>query len=395
MMLARVLVLLWCCSGVALASPASELVRQFVGFVEQYHVDADNLDLKALQSRTEAMLTTRCGTDSACPSSKIYADLKSITQSLDTSSQFVAQPELEQLRLEQLGDANLDTRFALGIEVRENIVYRVLPGSSAFENGVKRGDKVLGIRRNGQVWTQNTFPDATPVMLRLERAGQAFDLDLSPASGLLLGLQNPEGRMLDAQTAYLRIPSFKAVGTAQKVHNLLSNLTTRGAQKLVLDLRFNTGGYLDETLLSLSAFFQGEVLKLRSKIGILTYVLKNGMLEAIGSDTKVSLEFPFLFPGSVTVLVNAQTASAAEVMALAWQRGSYTKFVGEPSAGRSKYATLPIGMVDGSQLRLAVIRHLYPSEQPLLEKLTPDLAVKDDVQALNKGVDPVLEAALK
>jgi C-terminal processing protease CtpA/Prc len=119
------------------------------------------------------------------------------------------------------------------------------------------------------------------------------------------------------------------------------------------------------------------------------------MLEAIGAENKVSLEFPFLFQGSVTVLVNAQTASAAEVMALAWQRASYTKFVGEPSAGRSKYATLPIGLVDGSQLRLAVIRHLYPSEQPLLEKLIPDLAVKDDVQALNKGADPILEAALK
>jgi carboxyl-terminal processing protease len=394
-MLARVLVVvvLWC--SAAWASPASELVKQYLEFVGQYHVDADNLDLNALQSRTEAMLLQRCGTDTACPSSKIYADLKGITQGLDNASNFIAQPDLERVRLEQLGDANLDTRFALGIELRDNIVYRVLAGSSAFENGVKRGDKVLGITREGRAWSQPTFPDATPVVLRLERAGQAFNLTITPASGLLLGLQNPEGRMLGDTTAYLRIPSFKAIGTAQKVHNLLSNLVTRGAQKLVLDLRFNTGGYLDETLLTLSAFFQGEVLKMRSKVGILTYVLKEGALEAIGAENKVRLEFPFVFKGSVVVLVNAQTASAAEVMTLAWQRSSYTKFFGEPSAGRSKYATLPIQLLDGSELRLAVIRHLYPSEQPLLEKLIPDVAVKDDVQALNKGQDPVLEAALK
>jgi carboxyl-terminal processing protease len=394
-MLARVLVVvvLWC--SAAWASPASELVKQYLEFVGQYHVDADNLDLNALQSRTEAMLLQRCGTDTACPSSKIYADLKGITQGLDNASNFIAQPDLERVRLEQLGDANLDTRFALGIELRDNIVYRVLAGSSAFENGVKRGDKVLGITREGRAWSQPTFPDATPVVLRLERAGQAFNLTVTPASGLLLGLQNPEGRMLGDTTAYLRIPSFKAIGTAQKVHNLLSNLVTRGAQKLVLDLRFNTGGYLDETLLTLSAFFQGEVLKMRSKVGILTYVLKEGALEAIGAENKVRLEFPFVFKGSVVVLVNAQTASAAEVMTLAWQRSSYTKFFGEPSAGRSKYATLPIQLLDGSELRLAVIRHLYPSEQPLLEKLIPDVAVKDDVQALNKGQDPVLEAALK
>jgi carboxyl-terminal processing protease len=394
-MLARVLVLVFWCSGVAWAAPAAELVKQYLEFVGQYHVDADTLDFKAVQNRTQQVLTARCGTDTNCHSSKIYTDLKAITQSLDGSSHFIAQPDLASLRLEQLGDANLDTRFALGIELRENIVYRVLPGSSAFENGIKRGDRILSISRDGRAWSLPTFPDAAPVVVRLERAGQAFNLSITPASGLLLGLQNPEGRMLDVQTGYLRIPSFKAVGTAQKVHNLLSNLTTRGAQKLVLDLRFNTGGYLDETLLSLSAFFQGEVLKMRSRGGILTYVLGNGTLEAIGAENKVALEFPFAFKGNVVVLVNSQTASAAEVMALAWQRSSYTKFIGEPSAGRSKYATLPIGLLDGSELRLAVIRHLYPSEQPLLEKLTPDVAVKDDVQALNKGSDPVLEAALR
>lgn len=389
----RVLVL-WCFFGLAQASPAAELVKQYLDFVGQYHVEADSLDLKALQERAQTTLTSRCASDANCPSSKIYPDLKMITQSIDGASNFIAQPDLERLRLEQLGDASIDTRFALGIEVRENIVYRVLTGSSASDNGVKRGDKVLGVSRNGQAWTQSTFPDASPVVLRLERAGQAFDLTLTPASGLLMGLQNPEGRMLDATTGYLRIPSFRAVGTAQKVHNLLSNLASRGAQKLVLDLRFNGGGYLDETLLSLSAFYQGEILKLRSRVGILTYVLKNGVLEAIGAENKVALEFPFAFKGSVIALTNAQTSSAAEVLALAWQRSSYTKFVGEPSAGRSKYATLPIGLVDGSELRLAVIRHLYPSEQPLLERLTPDVAVKDDLQALNRGVDPILEAAL-
>ena len=82
-------------------------------------------------------------------------------------------------------------------------------------------------------------------------------------------------------------------------------------------------------------------------------------------------------------------------MGLAWQRASYTKFIGESSAGRSKYATLPLRLTEGSELRLAVIRHLYPSEEALLEKLTPDMLIKDDVQALNKNSDPILEAAQK
>ncbi len=389
--------LLFCLFSQALASPASDLVKQYVEFISEYHVDADTLDLNAVKTRTQTALILRCGSDSGCAAGKIYDDLKRITQSLDSSSSFIASPELERIRLEQMGDANLDLRFALGIELRENIVYRVLAGSSAADMGVKRGDKIIIMTRAGAPWliSQNSFPDATPVVLKIERAGQTFDLTVIPASGLLMGLLSPEGRLLENGVAYIRIPSFKAIGTAQKVHNLLSNLVTRGATKLVLDLRFNTGGYLDETLLTLSAFFQGEVLKMRSRLGILTYTLKNGVLEAIGSTTKVSLEFPSVFIGKTAVLINAQTSSAAEVMGLAWQRVSYTKFIGENSAGRSKYATLPLRLSEGSELRLAVIRHLYISEEPLAEKLTPDIIIKDDLQALNKGSDPILEAAQK
>ena len=392
----RNLVLTWfLLLGAATASPASDLAQQYLEFVTQYHVDADSLNIEAIKAKASTAVVLRCGADANCAAGRIYDDLKRITLSLDTSSSFIAQPDLERIRLEQLGDANLDVRFALGIEVRDSIVYRVISGSSAADNGIKRGDKIVSISREGKVWTQNTFPDAAPVVVRIERAGQAFDLTVTPASGLLMGLLAPEGRLLENGIAYLRIPSFKAIGTAQKVHNLLSSLTARGATKLVLDVRFNGGGYLDEALLTLSAFFQGEVLKMRSKLGILTYTLKNGGLEAIGNSNKVSLEFPYEFRGKTVVLVNAQTSSASEVLCLAWQRSSYTKFIGEPSAGRSKYATLPLRLLDGSELRLAVIRHLYPSEEPLLDKLIPDMAIKDDLQALSKGSDPMLEAAIK
>ncbi len=393
----RVLLLCLLLSSVSLASPASELGKQYFEFISQYHVDADTLDLKKFKNQVDNAVQERCGSDANCPASKMYDDLRRLTPSLDKTSSFIAQPDLERIRLEQIGDANLDTRFALGIELRENIVYRVLTGSSAFDMGVKRGDKLLSITREGRAWglAQNVFPDDTPVVLKLERAGQAFDLTVTPATGLLAGLLTPEGRMLTDSTAYIRIPSFKTIGTAQKVHNLLSSLQNRGAKRLVLDLRFNTGGYLDETLLTLSAFYQGEILKMRSRLGSLTYLLKNGSLEAVSNPNKVSLEFPQNFQGKVVVLVNNATASAAEVMCLAWQRASYTKFIGEGSAGRSVYATLPLKLLEGSELRLAAIRHLYPNEQPLQEKLSPDVTQKDDLQALNKGSDPILEVGLK
>ncbi len=383
--------------GSAYASPASDLVKQYLEFVSQYHVDAEQLDLEGLNTRANQMVQARCGNDVACAASKVYEDLKAMTRGLDATSSFVAEPELLNIRLDQVGDASLDTRYALGLEIRDNIVYRVLAGSSAFEAGFKRGDKILGMSRKGQVWqiANPIFPDSTAVVIRLERAGQAFDLTVTPSAGLLSGLLTPEGRLLENGVGYIRLPSFKAVGSAQKLHNLLANLQTRGMNRLLLDLRFNSGGYLDETLLCLSAFFEGDILKLRSRLGAVTYSIKNGILEAAGSAGKISLEYPSHFKGKVVVLVNAQTASAAEVLALTWQRASYVQFIGENTAGRSRYATLPLRLLDGSELRLAVVRHLYPVGEPLLERLTPDQAVKDNLQALNTGSDPILEAGLK
>ncbi len=395
-MFARVFSVLILIGGVmALAAPATDLSKQYLEFVGAYHIDSNHMNLADLKAKVNQAVKTRCGQTKDCPTTKLYDDLKQITKSLDSASSFVTPSELERFRLQSA--AAPDTRYGLGLEIVQGVVYRVLPNSNAAEVGVQRGDKVISLTRDGKTWnaSETVFPDAKPIMLKLQRGPSALELSVKPEAGVLAGLLAPEGRILEPGLGYLRVPTFKVIGTAQKVQQVLTTLVQQGARRLVLDLRFNSGGYLDEALLTMSLFFEGEVLKLRSKKATATYGLRGGLIEVEGVTQQQKLERPQVFSGAVVVLINRSTSSAAEVFALAWRRVAGLRTVGETTAGRASYAALPIKMLDGSELRLAVIRNLYASLEPLPARLEPDIAVRDDLTGLAQQKDPVLEAGVK
>ncbi len=377
----------------ALASPASALVGQYLELVTKYHVEADAINAASLKTKLEAMVKQRCGTDATCPTTRIYDDLKSFTKTLpDGSSSFLSPVDLARV-------GSNAQRYALGLELRGDVVYRVASDSSAAKAGLRRGDRVLSVTRDGETVPVQalSFVDAKPVNLAVEREGKPLQVVVSPGLGWQNALLQPESAVTSGGFAYLRIPSFRASDTAQRVHSLISALQSRNPKGLLIDLRFNTGGYLDQSLLSLSAFLEdGSVLGQQSRAASLTYSLRAGGVEAAQGETinRVALEFAVKYKGRIAVIVNASTSSAAEVFALALKRVG-TRFVGETTAGRARYAALPIKLSDGSELRLAVTRNTYPNGDPLPMGLNPDVSVKDDVSALTRGADPVLEAGLK
>jgi carboxyl-terminal processing protease len=378
----RLLVFLLFALSSALASPASALVNQYLEFVTKFHVDADSLNAVALKARLEGMLKTRCGSDATCPTTAVYDDLKAITRTLpDATSSFLS--PLDLTRLTQ--DAQ---RFSLGMEVRGDIVYRVARDSSAERAGLKRGDRLISALPN--------VTDARPVTLRVERDGKTLEVSVTPA---IVGnaLLNPETRWLEGGFAYLRIPTWRVPGTAQRVHSALSALQSRNPKGLVIDLRFNTGGYLEDALLSAAPFLgDGAVMQLQSRSATVTYSVRALGLEATQGEgiKRNTVDFAVAWRTRVVVLTNASTSSAAEVFALALKRAG-VKVVGEQSAGRARYAALPIKLSDGSELRLAVTKNAYPNGDPMPLAVTPDETVKDEPSALARGQDPVLEAGVK
>ena len=391
--------LLWFGSGLAQASPASELSAQFLGYLEKYYVEPEKLDLTSIRNRLANVLNKECNDDANCPSSKLHSELSAITKSLpDKTSRFLSPDEAAQKRLEAKGDSLNDARFGLGLELRKNLVYRVLDNSPADKAGVLIGDVIKNVTRNNQPWSKNLeFADNTPITFMLERRGVKLEKSMSPELGWLTNLLFPESRVLKpARVGYIRIPSFRLSGTAARVHALIAKHLASRATSLVLDLRFNTGGLLDEMLLTLSAFVEGDVLQLRSRNASQIYSLKNGGIEATSGTktTRFSLEQPTQFKGSLIVLTNSSTASAAELFALILQRGQTARFIGESSYGLCQTALAPLQLLDQSELRLAAVKNLFGDGEPIPSKLEPDYEMVDDLVALEQGHDLVLETAV-
>jgi carboxyl-terminal processing protease len=383
----------------AFASPASDLATQFLGYLENYYVEPEKINLKSIKSGLEISVASLCGDDANCPTSNIHDELSKITKGLpDKTSRFLSPEQAAQKRSETRGDSLNDARFGLGIELRQNMVYRVLENSPADKARVMVGDVIKSISRNNQVWTKKLeFNDNTPVTFALERRSVKFEKSMSPELGWLTNLAFPEASLPKPKIGYVRIPSFRLSGTAVRVHEQIFKLVSGGAGSLILDLRFNTGGLLEEMLLTLSAFHDGAALQLRSRGAAQLYSLKNGGIEAaLGNKTsRYALPKPTAFKGNIIILTNSGTASAAELMALILQREQLARFIGEPSYGLCQTALAPLQLLDQSELRLAAVKNLFADGETIPEKLEPDYTMTDDLTALEQGHDLVLETALK
>jgi carboxyl-terminal processing protease len=390
-------------TSVGLASPASDLIAQVDQSIWHYYWNPALLDRAGVRARLQRGLDQNCANTPFCPTNRVYDTIRAVVRDLpDKHSSFRTPNELRAIRTDQAGDPSKDDRFGLGLEVRRSnpsttLVWRVLTGSPADRAGVRAGDVILETVRAGTVlpYRDLRVTDGTPVTLRLDRRGTRLELSVTPEAGMQSAVLLPDATALDHNLGYLRVPSFRAAGTAQRAHRLLEKIMADGARALVLDLRFNTGGYLDEAALLAAAFTDGPLLTLRSRNASIPYTIHAGTLEYPNGlrFNRVPLERPVRFPGSVVVLTNTATSSAAELLALVLQHAG-AKVTGERSYGLADTAVLPLALNDGSELRLAAVRNFYPDDTPIPPRLEPDQFVRDDLEAIIQGHDPVLESAV-
>lgn len=386
--------------GNAFASPASDLIVQVEQSILRYYWNPGMLDMPAIRGRLQRGLQESCAGVPFCAASSVHTTIRDVIRELpDRHSSFRSPEELRSIRADQTGDPSKDDRFGLGLEVRRaNIVYRLLEAGPAAQAGVQVGDVILEAVRGGQVMAYRDlrFNDATPITLRLDRRGERLELTITPVAGKVSAMLEPDGRMLEPGIAYLRVPSFRAAGTAQRTVRLLERLMSQGANQLVLDVRFNTGGYLDEAALLLSAFVRGPALTMRSRNASITYTVQNGAIQ-YPSGLKyqtVKLERPVRFGGKVVLLVNASTSSAAELFALITRKMGSAVIVGERTYGLADTALVALALLDGSELRLAAVKNVHADNTPFASRVEPDRMVTDDLEALTRGSDAVLEAGL-
>jgi carboxyl-terminal processing protease len=318
--------------------------------------------------------------------------LRAIVGKLDARGPFLRTNDMEFLGANEVAQMNeaLGQRIAgvgavLKVDetTREIVVATPMPGSPAFKGGLRSGDRIIEVD-GSQVPNLATAvrrlrgPVGTPVRLGLKRgeSDELLDLELVRDTIRIPSVSGDQPRadgtwefLLDEQRriGYVRLSQFGNQSPAE-MQAALDELAGRGMKALILDLRDNPGGSLAESVAVADLFVkEGRILTVKGRSGETVYDAK---LEGTFSN----------FP--MAVLVNRNTASAAEIVAGCLQDHQRAVIVGERTFGQGIVRSLfPLNGGLGA-LKLPVAAYYRPSGKSVnrypFSKDSDDWGIKPD-----------------
>ncbi|MBA3341536.1 MAG: S41 family peptidase [Gemmatimonadaceae bacterium] len=254
------------------------------------------------------------------------------------------------------------------VDVRDGwmIVISPTPGSPAEHAGIQPGDRIIEVDgRSTHGWTheeaQRSFRGrpGTSLALRVERPGMATVIPLTLVRRPLHHSSVRRIAMLPNGVGYLDLDAFSD-STEREVTRSVNALRARGARSLMLDLRANPGGLLEQGL-RVADLFLGPGQRI---------VSLRGRTEGANRDYTDSTKQ--LWPSvPITVLVDDKSASAAEIVAGALQDHDRAVIVGESTYGKGSAQTIiPLGEVGG--LKITTSRWFTPSGRSISKEVDRD-----------------------
>lgn len=279
------------------------------------------------------------------------------------------------------GEMRIETRgkfTGVGIEITQRedsgiTVVAPIEDTPAFKEGIKTGDLIVSI--DGDSTREMTLADAvkklrgergTTVKLGIMRKGFEKPKDFVLMRDTIQ-IKSVKYRLLEPGFGYVRITSFQD-HTAYDLNKAIDNLEseTGKLKGLVLDLRNNPGGLLDQAIKVTDTFLaDGKIVitKGRNKKQI-------KVEEAHERGTREN--FPMI------VLVNGGSASASEIVAGALQDNGRAVVLGTQTFGKGTVQTI-IEFDDNSALKLTIARYYTPNERDIQEKgILPDIIIDNE-----------------
>jgi carboxyl-terminal processing protease len=247
--------------------------------------------------------------------------------------------------------------LGIQIDVRDGWITVVapLPETPAERAGVATGDQIIEVDgKNTEGWKNDQAVKAlrgeagSKVAITVRRSGVADPIRYNLTRAQIHMRSVPPGTMFDGGVGYIQLTPV-AETSADELQSEIGAMKAKGMKSLVLDLRFNPGGLLDQGVKVADLFLdqKQEIVATRGRA--------RGSTKEFFDDAKQS--WPQL---PIVVLVNDGTASAAEIIAGALQDHDRAVVVGTPTFGKGLVQTLfPLG--DGVALKLTTARWYTPS----------------------------------
>ena len=278
-----------------------------------------------------------------------------MVESLDPHSEFLESKDYSQLEEELSGDFS---GIGVQVEMRKGHVVVIAPiaGSPGEKAGILRGDELVSV--NGKVLEHGLSMDGvidrlrgkphTKVAVSLLRPSTGKTIDLTLEREIIKLESVRDVHVLGEHTGYIQLTEFSD-HTGEEFDNALNRLLKEGIDSLVIDLRNNPGGLLDAAVDVAEPFFKkGELI-----------VYTQGRKASDREEYRAGADGdPLRLP--VALLINAGSASAAEVVTGALKDTGRAVVVGERSFGKGSVQSI-FKLKNGEGLRLTTARYFTPS----------------------------------
>ncbi len=269
-------------------------------------------------------------------------------------------------------------------------ILDVYEDTSASEAGLLAGDFIVAVDGTGvsgltleEISTLIARGNGEAVKLTIKRGEESFDVDV--VSGTV-NIKRVEHFLYNHHTGYIRISMFSG-NCAEEFREAIKDLTERRMTCLVIDLRNNPGGLLNDVV-SIADTLLGECT--------IVTVRSNGGEEEVYTSNKKGVSVP------VAIIVNENSASASEILAAAVQDNEAGIIVGMPTFGKGIVQTTRRLESNGAWLKLTTSAYYTPSGKSINGTgVTPDLEVdlpeemkSTPIDKLDQEQDAQLWAAL-
>jgi len=296
--------------------------------------------------------------------------IQGMVQSLDPHSAFLTPDAMKELQVDTQGEFG-----GIGIEITmpEGVLTVVAPidGTPAAEAGIQAGDKIIKV--DGELTKDMDLleavskmrgPKGTEVTITVWREGVAEPIDFKLIRDTI-PIDSVRSALIQDGFGYVRITNFQEKTTADLTEALDKLETGEVPLKgLILDLRNNPGGLLDQSVSVADLFLeQGTIVSMKGRDD-----RDQRVFSAIPN--KVKRDYPMV------VLINNGSASASEIVAGALQDQKRALILGTTSFGKGSVQNVE-SLRDGYGLKLTIARYYTPSGRSIqAQGIVPDIVVE-------------------
>uniref|UniRef100_UPI00404897A7 S41 family peptidase n=1 Tax=Algoriphagus sp. TaxID=1872435 RepID=UPI00404897A7 len=331
------------------------LILLFLGGLVAFQTKNDRLFAIAKSIDIFATLIRELDTyyvDQIDPERLLTVGVEAMLEELDPYTEYIPEEESDDFRMLTTGEY-AGVGALIGNRGAGNIVLMPYTGFPAQNAGLRIGDLLLQVdtievqkKSTSEVSELLKGPANTGVTVMVKRGEDTLKYSLNRKK---ISLKNvPFYGKLDQKTGYIKLSDFTNNASAE-VRNALVSLKAQGATQLILDLRDNPGGLINEAVEIVNLFIPKgkEVVKTIGKLQQVNYTYKT-------TKTPVDKEI------GVIVLINERSASAAEIVAGALQDYDRAVLLGQKSFGKGLVqTTLPLSF--NAQIKVTTAKYYIPS----------------------------------